>query len=47
MTNQNSKQKTAPAHTQQAQSAIDSGVVEALRQRLPQGVKVLMIDNYD
>ena len=47
MTNQNSKQKTAPDHTQQAQSAIDSGVVEALRQRLPQGVKVLMVDNYD
>ncbi|MEZ5642923.1 MAG: hypothetical protein R3E70_12970 [Burkholderiaceae bacterium] len=47
MTNQNSKQKTAPAQMQQAQPAIDSGVVEALRQRLPQGVKVLMIDNYD
>ena len=47
MTNQNSKPKTAPAQMQQAQPAIDSGVVEALRQRLPQGVKVLMIDNYD
>lgn len=47
MTNQNSKPKTAPAQAQQAQPAIDSGVVEALRQRLPQGVKVLMIDNYD
>jgi anthranilate synthase component 2 len=28
-------------------SAIDSQAIEGLRQRLPQGVRVLMIDNYD
>ena len=46
-TAQEFKQKTAPAPVHQAQIAINSESIEAFRKRVPQGVRVLMIDNYD
>jgi anthranilate synthase component 2 len=47
MAPQKSKSNQAPALVNQAQSAIDYAAIPGLRQRVPQGVKVLMIDNYD
>ena len=47
MAPQKSKSNQAPALVNQAQSAIDYEAIPGLRQRVPQGVKVLMIDNYD
>jgi len=44
---QNSEQKTAAAPARQAPEAIESEAIERLRQRVPVGVKLLMIDNYD
>lgn len=42
-----SKQKTAPALDGQAQVAMNSEAIEPLRQKLPDGERVLMIDNYE
>ena len=47
MAPQKSKSNQAPALVNQVQSAIDYEAISGLRQRVPQGVKVLMIDNYD
>ena len=41
------KPKAARARAQTSESAIDSAAIDGLRARLPAGVRVLMIDNYD
>ena len=47
MTTKKSDKKGAPAQAHQAPPAINTEDLAVLRQRVPQGVKVLMIDNYD
>ena len=47
MTAKNSEIRTAPALAGQSQAAIDTEAIEALRQRVPAGIRLLMIDNYD
>ena len=44
---QSFEQKTAPEPAHQSPTAMKSEVLESLRQRVPAGMKLLMIDNYD